>query len=151
MELKATRQVDTTQESAFAALTNFDRWQSLLKGRVASMKRTGDPAVPLTLTWKAKVSIRNAQRDVICRVSECRPHHSLILASDIGGLHSEFSVQLSGSAPTTLDLKLNMSAGTLKARAILASLKLARSTSQSRFDELADRLVQEIERQITQA
>lgn len=135
MRFEARQTFDAPRSRVFAALTDFARYEPLVRDRVIRLDRQGPIARPDDgLGWHGHASLKGIGRDFRCQVDGYRPDDGVGIVTHVGGLRADLRFDLAdAAADTVMDATLILSAEGLKARALLKSLVLSRRSLTERF------------------
>ena len=137
MELTATQDVEAPQQALFRAMMDFDRIEAQLAGSRIDLHRQHGPAAdaPLGTRWVARFRLRGEDRRATVTLCELVAPDRVVLDGAMGGLEARSAVTLDplDTARTRVTAAVMLHPGTLSARLMLQSLRLARGTIEARF------------------
>ena len=147
MMIFAGRDIDAPPEAVFAALTDFGRYEAKARSNGIEVARLDAGGGTAEAAWRIAAEIRGLHRAIEARVVGLEPPERLAIRAGSEGLsalvYSEVVARASGRS--TLHVRIELTSGTLKARLVLQSLKLARGALTERLDRQLDRLARSIE------
>lgn len=147
MKISTLRDVDAPPEAVFAALSDFDRYESQARSNGFEVARVDEGDDPDEAAWRIAAEFRGIHRAIEARVVTFEPPEQLVLQAGSEGLSALIACEVVARAPgrSTLHVRIELASGTLKARLVLHSLKLARVALTERLDRQLDRLARSIE------
>lgn len=129
MKFKVSEDINAPIETAWDHFTDFTMFENDVRGRGAEITRVGNwTETAEGVEWRGAVTIRGKRRAFSSKVSRMVPQDICILESRIGGMDCLYELNFVRLSPesTRVGLVLDLSAGTLTARLLLQTLKLAR-------------------------
>lgn len=145
MKFTTKSDVEAPLDFAFADLTDFDRWERLIRRRGATLHRIETEADPAPV-WKADFTYRGKQRRAVIRLVQIVPGKRLVFVATASALDLQTTLDLIPLNPkrTRLAMTTEMKPNSLAARLFIQSLRLARGKVQRRFDDRANQLATDI-------
>ena len=146
MKISARRDIDAPPEAVFAALTDFARFEAQARSNGIEVTRLGAGG-PSDAAWRIVAGIRGIRRRIEARVVAFDVPRQLALRAEGEGLSALIDAEIVARAPdrSTLLIRADLTATTLKGRLLLQSLKLARGALTERLDRLLARLARAVE------
>ena len=136
MKFSSREDVNVPIEEVFAAITDFRGFERQLLNRGARLsRRDADRPVGVGTVWDVGFAFRGRKRAVVATLSELDHPNLLGLDLAVDGMTGVFRVELLplSRQKTRMSVSLDLSAGTLSARLLLQSLKLAKANLTRRF------------------
>ena len=145
MKFTTKSDMEAPLDFAFAALTDFDRWERGISRRGATITRIETEADPAPV-WKADFSFRGKPRSAIVRLVQSVPQKRLVFVATGASLDAQTTLDLIALTPrrTRLAIVTDLKPNSLAARLFIQSLRLARGKVQQRFDDRAAQLAAEV-------
>ena len=148
MQFSSKEDIEAPIETVFAALSEFEVFERSAIRRGIEVQRA-DEAAPNAagLIWNAAFDMRGKKRDLKLTLTEYDPPNGMRFDSESFGLGGEMLIDLVALSPrrTRMSLSLTLSPKTLSARLFLQSLKLAKASLTSRFEQKAKEFAKGIE------
>lgn len=147
MKISTLRDVDAPPEAVFAALSDFERYEAQARSKGIKVTRVDEGDGPDGAAWRVAAEFRGIHRAIEARVVTFERPERLTLKAGSEGLSALIACEVVARAPgrSTLHVRIDLASGTLKARLVLQSLKLARGALTQRLDRQLDRLARSIE------
>lgn len=135
MNITLRRDVDAPQDAVFAALSNFERWESQARASGVSLSRL-DPDAGLGTAWRVVADFKGLRRRFVARIVACHAPDRLDLALEGDGMSALIPARIvpRGAGTSTLLAEIDMRPETLKARLMVQSLRFARGALIQRLD-----------------
>ncbi|WP_136683589.1 SRPBCC family protein [Falsirhodobacter xinxiangensis] len=145
MKFTTKSDIEAPLDFAFAALTDFDRWERSIRRRGATVSRIETEADPAPV-WKTEFTFRGKPRSAIIRLVQSVPDKRLVFVASGASLDAQTTLDLIALTPkrTRLAIVAEMKPNSLAARLFIQSLRLARGKVQKRFDDRAAQLADEV-------
>ena len=149
MKLNARTDVSAPADKVFRHLTDFERLEGVARERGADVERVDAGTTPSEAHWRAEFPFRGRTRHTEGRVTSFEVDQQLAIKGESEGLTARMKVELVELAPnqTRVHTSIDLSPGTMKARLLVQSLKLARRSLERRLE----RRLKQFGRQIEQA
>lgn len=135
----------------FAAYADHDRFEQLAIARGAAVTRRGAPdAGPTALTWDVTFPFRGRTWDLAIRIAEREAPRRIRVDSVGGSLDGALGVTFTETSPgvTEVATTLDVSAKTIAARIVVASLTVAQAEIQRRYAARLASFAQSVERSL---
>ena len=150
MHLTTSEDIDAPIENVFAVITDFDLVERAAMRREIDVQRTNDVSPPgVGLAWEATFGFKGKTKTAKVVLTEMTAPETVRYETDTGGLEASISIDLVALSRTStrISLSTNLDPKTLSARLLIQSLKLAKSSIESRFQKRAGELASAIEKQ----
>lgn len=138
MKFSTRKDVEAPADYVYDSLTDFDaiERQTLRRGYDVQRKSAGD-ANFVGMSWKLQVPFRNKQRHLDAKLVKADRPNEIEYHSISDGVTIDSTVELVALSRkrTRVVFGVEIKPSTLKARLFLQSLKLAKSTLDTRFDK----------------
>ncbi|WP_375261286.1 SRPBCC family protein [Palleronia sp.] len=136
MKLSARTDVAAPADKIFRHLTDFDRIEAAARNRGAEIERLDDGTAPADAAWRASFPFRGRLRHTEARVVDFEPDEQLALRGESDGLSARVRLELIplSDRQTRISAIIDLTPATMKARLLVQSLKLARSTLEKRME-----------------
>lgn len=147
MKLKTRTDVAAPADKIFRHLTDFDRIEAAARARGAEIERLDDRTTPSQAAWRAEFPFRGRKRHSELRLIDLEPDEQLALRGESDGLTALIRLELVPTSTQTTQLSaiIDLSPATMKARLLLQSLKLAKSSLEKRLDQRLNRFARRVE------
>ncbi|MBF9032714.1 hypothetical protein HKCCE2091_00535 [Rhodobacterales bacterium HKCCE2091] len=129
MKIKVSQDAEAPADRVFAAITDADRIEAVLRGRGVRIDRVGGwTELGPGVAWEGEGEVRGRRREIAARVVAMVPGRSLELEARIGGLRVAQEILLVplGHRVTRIGSVTDLRPDSLGARLFVQSLKLAR-------------------------
>lgn len=131
MKLSAKETIDAPRAQVWARLTDFDRLEGLA-GQHAAIVRTAE-----TPAWRARIDWRGMTRNLDVAVAGRVPEEKLMFAGGGDGIAADVTIRLTevGVAQTKVDLEVDMRGKSFAGKAIVQTMRVARSSIEERLQK----------------
>lgn len=147
MKLSARTDVAAPADRLFRHLTDFDRIETSAHGRGAEVERLDDRTTPADAAWRTSFPFRGKLRHAEFRVVDFEADEQLVLRGESDGLAARVRLELVPlpDQRTRISAIIDLTPGTMKARLLVQSLKLARSSLEQRLERRLQRFGRHVE------
>lgn len=147
MKLSARTDVAAPADRIFRHMTDFDRIETSARGRGAEIERLDDRTTPAEAAWRTSFPFRGKLRHAQIRVADFEPDEQLVLRGESDGLTARVRLELVplSDRQTRISAIIDLSPATMKARLLVQSLKLARSSLEERLERRLQRFGHHVE------
>lgn len=138
MKFSSREDVEASPEVVFGAVTDFDRFERLLRRRGAQVRRLDGPVEPRAgMAWAVRFEFRSKERRAQAEVRELTAPECLRMSAQSNGISADFIVELIALSRTRTRVKvgLDLRPKTLPARLLIQSLKFTKSSLDRRFSD----------------
>ncbi|MGP6086856.1 SRPBCC family protein [Antarctobacter jejuensis] len=134
MELKASEDIEASQDQVFAALSDFDMIERQALRRGVDIMRMGE-VTGAGMAWRAKFTFRGKKREAEVRLVTFDAPDRMTFHSVSGGLETDLEIDVVALSRnrTRINMVSVMHPKTLSARLLVQSLKLAKGGVEKRF------------------
>lgn len=147
MKLSTTQTFSQPPAQVFEALTDFEHFETLARGRGAQVTRR-DPAGQIARgsVWTSVFDWRGRERRLTTTLAGWAPGQSLRFELTAKPIDGEFEIHLTPTASggTEVETSLSLSPKTLPAKLAVQSLKLTRGRAQRRIANAIESLVMDV-------
>ena len=146
MELKSKKAVAAPRDFVFEQASDFTAFERQALRRGVELRKEGGPA-PLGRSWNASVPLMGRERDIAARViSFDAPQDYTVQGESSGvGIIVRVEAESDGNGGSHLGLSVRLEPRTMPGRLVLQSLKLARSSLETRLSGRLEGYAREIE------
>ncbi|KAA9005263.1 SRPBCC family protein [Histidinibacterium aquaticum] len=149
MKFSDREDIEAPIETVFAAVMDFEGFERAALRRGAQVQREDPPGGPGAGTrWTVKFVFRGKRREVLATMTDFEPPSGLVVSFTSGGIEGLTTIDLVQLSPgrTRVSVAVTLKPGTLSARLMIQSLKLAKSNLDRRFKARVADWASEIER-----
>lgn len=149
MKFSTKEDLEVPIEAVFAAVTDFETFERRAMRRGADVQRVEEKSPPAAgMAWDVSFQFRGKVRRLAPRLETYTVPTALAISSDTGGLNMLMDISLVRLSPkrTRLAVSLDLKPSTLSARLLVQSLKLAKSSLNTRFKASVEDFAAGIER-----
>lgn len=147
MKLSARTDVAAPADKIFRHLTDFDRIETSARDRGAEIERLDDRTNPAEASWRTSFPFRGKLRHSDIRVVGYEADEQLALRGEGDGLTARVKLELVSLSDrqTRISAIIDLTPATMKARLLVQSLKLARSSLEQRLEQRLQRFGHRVE------
>jgi uncharacterized protein YndB with AHSA1/START domain len=149
MEIAAVQEIELPREAVWREIADVDRLAEILRARGGEVRRLDAPGPPrLGTAWETGYTALGQRWDIHAEIVRHDPPEAIASALSGNGYTGRLEIVLAELEParTRLDLRVTLEAKTLRARATMQPLKLARDRLQGRLSSLLSRYARNLER-----
>ena len=149
MKFSSRTDIDAAPADVFARLSDFDRIEGMARERGASVERLDDgSAGPTGARWRIGFDYRGKARVCEAGITSFTPGEQIVARGQLDGLAIFGNVELVEYAPgkTRMHCAVDLKPGSMRARLLVQSMKLAKGTLDKRFAKRVDQVGQRLER-----
>lgn len=147
LKLSARTDVAAPADKIFRHLTDFDRIETAARDRGAEIERLDDGTAPADAAWRASFPFRGRLRHTEARIVDFEVDEQIALRGESDGLSARVRLELVplSDRQTRINAHIDLTPATMKARLLVQSLKLARSTLEKRLEGRLQRFGRHVE------
>ena len=147
MKLSARTDVAAPADKIFRHLTDFDRIAASARGRGVEIERLDDGTNSADAAWRTSFPFRGKLRHSEIRVVGFESGEQLALRGEGDGLTARVKLELVplSDQQTRISAIVELTPATIKARLLVQSLKLARSSLEQRLEQRLQRFGHRVE------
>ncbi|MFY0680782.1 MAG: SRPBCC family protein [Thalassovita sp.] len=148
MNFSSKEDIESSIDSVFAAVTDFDSFERAALRRGAEVQRVDDlPEPGVGMRWEVGFTLRGKERELVLDMTEYDAPQKLVLTGVSQGLEGTMAIELVAMSRTRTRMTsdITLSATTLSARLLLQSMKLGRATLNKRFHLRMAEIATEVE------